>query len=95
MRDENKATLQELAKRIDQADAIVIGGGSAYQVRLDTTITIGLWHFQRHWLLFVNSMASRPHWLDSTIAFLVMGNSGRITANICVSCGKPLRGSPI
>lgn len=28
MRDENKATLQELAKRIDQADSIVIGGGS-------------------------------------------------------------------
>ena len=84
MRDGNQAKLRELAERIDQADAVVIGGGS-----------IGPRHFRRHWLPFANSMDSPPRWLDSTIAFLAMGNSGGITANIYALCGKLLLGSPI
>ena len=96
MRDGNQAKLRELAERIDQADAVVIGGGSGL------SSAAGYDHY--HWSpalseafgsLFANSMDSPPRWLDSTIAFLAMGNSGGITANIYALCGKPLLGSPI
>lgn len=92
MRDVNKATLQKLAKRIDQADAIVIGGGSGL------SSAAGYNHY--HWPPALSKALApfREHYgftSPFTIAFLVMGNSGRITVNICVSCGKPLRDSPI
>lgn len=95
MRVGNQTVLQELAERIDQADAVVIGGGSGLSSAVDTTTTIGPRHFRRHWLPFANSMALPLRWLDSTIAFPAMGNSGGITVNISASCGKPLLGSPI
>ena len=53
----NQAVLQELAERIDQADAVVIGEAPACQARLDTTTTIGPRHFRKHWL------PSRTVWL--------------------------------
>ena len=34
MRGANQATLQELAERIDQADAVVIGGGSGLSPKM-------------------------------------------------------------
>ena len=46
MRVANQATLQELAERIDQADAVVIGGGSGL------SSAAGYDHY-----LFANSMA--------------------------------------
>ena len=91
MRIGNQAALQELAERINQADAVVIGGGSG----LSSAAGYDHYHWspalRRHWLPFANSMTSPPRWLDSTIAFPTMGNSGGITANICASCGKPYR----
>ena len=95
MRVGNQAALQELAERIAQADAVVIGGGSGLSSAAGYDTTIGPRHFRRHWLPFVNSMALPLRWLDSTIAFPAMESSGDITVNISASCGKPLRGSPI
>ena len=48
MRVGNQAVIQELAERIDQADAVVIGGGSGLSSARIRTITIGPRHFRRH-----------------------------------------------
>ena len=95
MRVANQATLQELAERIDQADAVVIGGGSGLSSAAGYDPTIGPRHFRRHWLHFGNSMDLPPHWQGSTTAFPVTESSGDITANISASCGRPPRGSHI
>jgi hypothetical protein len=82
MRIGNQAVLQELAERIDQADAVVIGGGSGLSSAAGYDHYHWSRHFRRHWLPFANSMALPLRWLDSTIAFPAMGNSGGITVNI-------------
>ena len=95
MRVANQATLQELAERIDQADAVVIGGGSGL------SSAAGYDHY--HWSPALSEALApfrEQYGFTSPlagfyIAFPAMGNSGGITANICASCGKPLPGSPI
>lgn len=95
MRVANQATLQELAERIDQADAVVIGGGSGL------SNAAGYDHY--HWSPALSEALApfrEQYGFTSPLAgfyhcFPAMGNSGGITVNISASCGKPLRGSPI
>ena len=89
MRVGNQAALQELAERIAQADAVVIGGGSGL------SSAAGYDHY--HWspalsealAPFREQYGFTSPLADSTIAFPAMGSSGDITANICASCGSP------
>ena len=43
MRVANQAALQELAERIDQADAVVIGGGSGLSIAESCQIILKDW----------------------------------------------------
>ena len=95
MRDGNQAKLRELAERIDQADAVVIGGGSGL------SSAAGYDHY--HWSPALSEALAPFHeqyGFTSPLAgfyhcFSSYGNSGGITANIYALCGKPLLGSPI
>ncbi len=95
MRVGNQAVLQELAERIDQADAVVIGGGSGL------SSAAGYDHY--HWSPALSEALApfrEQYGFTSPLAgfyhcFSSYGEQWGITANIYASCGKPLRGSPI
>ena len=91
MRIGNQAALQELAERINQADAVVIGGGSGLSSAPDTTTTIGLRHFRRHWLPFANSMASPPAGWILPLLFQLWGTVGVLQPIYALPVGSPYR----
>ena len=95
MRIGNQAALQELAERINQADAVVIGGGSGL------SSAAGYDHY--HWSPALSEALApfrEQYGFTSPLAgfyhcFSSYGEQWGYYSNICASCGKPLRGSPI
>ena len=95
MRVANQATLQELAERIDQADAVVIGGGSGL------SSAAGYDHY--HWSPALSEALAPFHeqyGFTSPLAgfyhcFSSYGEQWGYYSQYTASCGKPLLGSPI
>ena len=90
MRVANQATLQELAERIDQADAVVIGGGSGL------SSAAGYDHY--HWSPALSEALApfrEQYGFTSPLAGFYHCFSSYGEQWVSASCGKPLLGSPI